>query len=189
MAKPLAGQDFRHPAADARSFPTPDTGDKKFSLCLVAPTVSQTQNTAADCGSDWRRDSNFRGAARRRRLSPQTPAKRSSSGVQSPRTISLRSDDTDARSEPRRCFVRSDRSRIGQQVEGRDGFKSSRPDSHPAYFAHFGECWRDSELLAVRRQRCRVSGPEPGCPVTDQNLITALPMISPVLRRSIYSLI
>src|SRR5262249_5222875 len=37
--------------------------------------------------------------------------------------------------------------------------------------------------------RCRVSGLEPGCPVTDQNLITALPTISPVLRRSIYSLI
>src|SRR6516162_2701729 len=89
----------------------------------------------------------------------------------------------------RRCFGRSDRSRIGQQVEGHAGFKSSRPDSHPAYFAHFGECWRDSELPAVRRQRCRVSGPEPGCPVTDQNLITALPTISPVLRRSIYSLI
>jgi hypothetical protein len=91
-------------------------------------------------------------------------------------------DPTDARKATVRRFGRSDRSRIGQQVAGHAGFKSSRPDSHPSYFAHFGECWRDFELLAVRRQRCRVTGPEPGCPVTDQNLITALPTISPVLR-------
>ena len=44
------------------------------------PDCFTNSNPAAGCGSDWRRDSNFRGAARRRRLSPQAPAKRSSSG-------------------------------------------------------------------------------------------------------------
>ena len=36
-------QAFRHPAADAVGFPSPDTGDKEFQLCLVGPTDSQTQ--------------------------------------------------------------------------------------------------------------------------------------------------
>jgi hypothetical protein len=55
----------------------------------------------------------------------------------------------------RGCVGRSDRSRIGQQVEGDVGFKSTRPDFRTTQIAQMGDCRQDLNFVSRVPCCCR----------------------------------
>ena len=99
----------------------PNTSDK-----VNAPNRRETQvMTATDSSypTDWAVVNEHRGSTDLRFLDFRPEKSTACQARKAPR-----SHVTDARREARRCVGQSYRRRVGQQVDGHAGFKSSRPD-------------------------------------------------------------